>query len=87
MKNLFSDKKRSNKGILEFLSRKGFYFVLILGILIVGATVVVLTKPDFKFLNFLTNSEENFIPEDFEDYLPDIGKNIPELVKHRCRYE
>lgn len=74
MKNLFSDKKRSNKGILEFLSRKGFYFVLILGILIVGATVVVLTKPDFKFLNFLTNSEENFIPEDFEDYLPDIGE-------------
>lgn len=77
MKNLFSDKKRSNKGILEFLNRKGFYLILILGILIVGATVVVLTKPNFKFLNFLTNSEENFIPEDFEDYLADIGEEYP----------
>jgi len=79
MRNLFSDKKRSNKGILEFLNRKGFYLVLILGIIIVGVTVVVLTKPNFKFLNFLTNSEENFIPEDFEDYLPDMGEEYPEI--------
>lgn len=79
MKNLFSDKKRSNKGILEFLNRKSFYLVLILGIVIVSATVVVLTKPNFKFLSFLKNTEENFIPEDFENYLSDIDEEHSEI--------
>ncbi|NSW90193.1 MAG: M23 family metallopeptidase [Firmicutes bacterium] len=77
MKNIFSNKKRPNKGILEFLNRKGFYLVLILGIFVVGVTAILLTKPNLKFFNFITNTEDNFIPEDFEDYLdylPDVGE-------------
>lgn len=74
MKDLFSNKKRSNKSVFEFLNRKGFYIVLVLGLLVVGVTVFVLTKPNLKFLNFLTNLEENYIPEDFEDFIPGIGE-------------
>lgn len=75
MKNLFSDKKGSGKGFAELFNRKGFYIILILAIIVVGATAIIITRTDLKFLNFLANTEDNYednyIPGDFENYLID----------------
>lgn len=80
MKNLFSDDKQSTKRILEFFNKKGFYIVLLIGVVAVGVTVLLITKPNLGLFNFITNTEENFIPDDFEDYLTDYddGESIDE---------
>jgi len=66
MKNQFSSGKFSGKKVLEFLDKKGFYIVLVLCIVIVGATAVFVatrnvtsTNEDFE--------NENIILEDFDD--------------------
>lgn len=72
MKKFVSDKDQNKNNLFGWLNKKGFYFILVIGILVIGTLIVMFTKQDFKFLNLFTNSEENSIPEDFEDYLQGI---------------
>lgn len=43
MKKLFSENKFNKKGLVEFFDKKGFYIVLVLCVVIVGATAVFVT--------------------------------------------
>lgn len=63
MKKLFPESKVSKKGLIEFFDKKGFYIVLVLCILIVGATAVYVTTRNAALPN--TNYDaQKIIPED-----------------------
>lgn len=66
MKKLFSNGKFSGKKVLEFLDKKGFYVVLVLCIVIVGATAVFVATRNVTSTNEDLESE-NIIVEDFDD--------------------
>ncbi|MDO8685273.1 MAG: peptidoglycan DD-metalloendopeptidase family protein [Clostridiales bacterium] len=69
MKKLFEDKKSSRRSFGEFFERRGFYFILILCVLIVGATAI-----------YITSQNVNMPEEDYgaDKFLPDEYSNIPE---------
>ncbi len=73
MSNLYSGNKDTKKRLLEFLNKKGFYIVLIMCIVVVGATVVLVTRYNMSSMNDGYGGED-IIPEGLsEDYLSDIG--------------
>lgn len=76
MKKLFSGSKGARKSLLEFLDKKGFYIVLMLCIVVVGATVVLVTTHN------ITSTNEGYEGEDIipdgseEDYFSDLGSDL-----------
>lgn len=72
MSNSFSGNKDTKKRLLEFLNKKGFYIVLIMCIVVVGATVLLVTTYNMSSMNEGYGGED-IIPEGLsEDYLSDI---------------
>lgn len=64
IKKLFTGKKASKGGLLDFLDKKGFYIILILCIAIVGVTAVFVTTRNATLSNEDYNAEK-MIPEEF----------------------
>jgi len=76
MKKLFSGSKGTRKSLLEFLDKKGFYIVLMLCIVVVGATIVLVTTHNITSTNDGYDGE-NIIPDgSSEDFLSDFGSDL-----------
>lgn len=78
MKKLFPEKRLTKKGLLDFLDRKGFYIILILCIVVVGATAVFVTTHNLTSSNQDYNAE-NFIPEEFDEEMLEILNAEPDF--------
>lgn len=63
MKKLFPENKFTKKKVLEFLDKKGFYVVLLLCIVVIGATALFVTKYNIPSSNKEFESER-IIPDD-----------------------
>jgi murein DD-endopeptidase MepM/ murein hydrolase activator NlpD len=64
MKKLFPEKKLTRKSISEFLDKKGFYIVLALCVIVVGATAIFVVTRNITSSNEGLNGEK-IIPEEF----------------------
>lgn len=60
-KKLFPEKKESQKRVLDFFDKKGFYIVLTLCIVIVGVTTALITAKNMSSRNY---SEDDIITND-----------------------
>lgn len=69
MKKLFPENKLTKKGLVEFFDKKGFYIVLILCVVIVGATAVFVTTRNIGSLNSGFEADK-LLPEEAN------GKNV-----------
>lgn len=76
MRKLFSGSKGTRKSLLEFLDKKGFYIILMLCIVVVGATIVLVTTHNITSTNDGYDGE-NIIPDgSSEDFLSDFGSGL-----------
>ncbi|MCX7920957.1 MAG: M23 family metallopeptidase [Clostridia bacterium] len=64
MKKLFQENKMVKKRLVEFLDKRGFYVVLVLCLLIIGATTVYVTTHNITSPNTNNLDAQNIIPED-----------------------
>ncbi|NMB97932.1 MAG: peptidoglycan DD-metalloendopeptidase family protein [Clostridiaceae bacterium] len=74
MKKFNQDKKRSKESFVNLFNTKGFYIILILSVVIIGGATILITR---QSLNSISENE-NFLPDDFEDYLVDYENNLVE---------
>lgn len=77
MKKLFSGKKITKKSFMEFFDRKGFYIVLAMCIVIVGATAVFITINNPSSLNDDLEDDKLISDEPF-DYIPELADGFDE---------
>lgn len=78
MKKLFSEKKITKKSFIEFFDKKGFYIVLVMCIVIVGATAVFVTMNNPASSNEDLNNDKLISDESLGDYIPDIADGFDE---------
>lgn len=72
----------SKQKIVEFLDKKGFYIVLFLCILVVGATAVFITTYDFSPSDGNSYSTDKTIPEEEKnESSPDLSSPVHESQK------
>ncbi|HHW32069.1 MAG TPA: peptidoglycan DD-metalloendopeptidase family protein [Clostridiaceae bacterium] len=85
MKKFFPEKKLTKKKFMEFLEERGFYIVLVLCILVIGATALFVTKYNIPSSNKDFNTEniipddiyDEFAMEDEENYLQEGSIDVP----------
>jgi len=72
-KKLFPDKKISQKKVLDFLDKKGFYIVLALCITAIAATAAVITAHNIRSSRSI--GEEDIISPDMASSIMDENGN------------
>jgi len=73
LKNCFPDKKISQKKVLDFLDKKGFYIVLALCITAIAATAAVITAHNIRSSRSI--GEEDIISPDMASSIMDENGN------------